>query len=123
MVASFLAGILGGWLSAAGPPVILYGYATMPAASAQRFLIRTFLLSVLIKMFTYTYTGLWHVEIFAWAFVCFIFILISTGIGHRIALHLPSDRLSRIAWMVFTVMGLMLFIRTLVQVSLSRFFS
>jgi uncharacterized membrane protein YfcA len=109
----FAGGILGGWLSTAGPPVILYGYATMPAESAQRFLIRIFLLSSVIKLFTYTYAGLWSVEIFIWAGICFIFILISTAIGHRIATRLPAERLSRIAWIVFTIMGLLLFIRSL----------
>lgn len=111
----FLGGILGGWLSTAGPPVILYGYATMQAESAQRFLIRIFLLSVIIKIFTYAYAGLWSVEIFGWAAACLIFILISAAIGHRIALRLPPERLSRIAWLVFTAMGLLLFIRTLLQ--------
>lgn len=114
-VTIFAGGVLGGWLSTAGPPVILYGYATMPAESAQRFLIRIFLLSVIIKLFTYTYAGLWSVEIFVWAGVCFIFILISTAIGHRIATRLPAERLSRIAWIAFTFMGLLLFIRTLLQ--------
>lgn len=111
----FAGGILGGWLSTAGPPVILYGYATMPAESAQRFLIRIFLLSAIIKLFTYTYAGLWSVEIFAWAGVCVIFILISAAIGHRIATRLPAETLSRIAWIFFTVMGLLLFIKTLLQ--------
>jgi uncharacterized membrane protein YfcA len=112
-IACLFAGILGGWLSVAGPPVILYGYATMPAESAQRFLIRTFLLSVFIKLFTYTYSGLWHVEILACAAVCIVFILISTAIGYRIATRLPSERMSKIAWFVFTVMGLLLVVRTL----------
>jgi len=112
---TFLGGILGGWLSTAGPPVILYGYATMPVASAQRFLIRTFVLSVFIKLFTYTGAGLWRMEIFIWAMVCIIFVLISTAIGHRIAMRIRSDLLSRIAWVVFTLMGFLLFVRTLLQ--------
>lgn len=117
-ISAFFAGILGGWLSTAGPPVILFGYATMPAESAQRFLIRTFLLSVLIKLFTYTHTGLWRSEIFIWAAVCVAFIYMSTAFGHRIAIGLPADRLSKIAWIIFTVMGLLLVIRTLLQVPL-----
>lgn len=113
--AIFCGGILGGWLSTAGPPVILYGYATMPAESAQRFLIRIFLLSAVIKLFTYAYAGLWSLEIFGWAAACLFFILISAAVGHRMALRLPPERLSRIAWLVFTAMGLLLFIRTLME--------
>jgi uncharacterized membrane protein YfcA len=118
-VTCFFAGILGGWLSTAGPPVILYGYATMPAASAQRFLIRTFILSVFIKLFTYTYAGLWRLEIFLWSGVCIVFVLISTAIGYRIAMRMPPDRLSRIAWIAFSVIGFLLFVRTLFQSPLS----
>ena len=118
-VVLFIAGILGGWLSTPGPPVILYGYATMPAEAAQRFLIRTFLVSAIIKIFTYSYTGLWSVEIILWAAVCLIFILISTAIGHRIAVRLSAEDLSRIAWIVFTVMGFLLFIKTLLQAPFS----
>lgn len=114
-LAIFFGGILGGWLSTAGPPVILYGYATMPAEAAQRFLVRIFLLSVVLKLFTYSWAGLWSVEIFVWAGVCFVFIMISTAIGHRIALRLPPELMSRIAWLVFTAMGLLLFLRTLLQ--------
>jgi uncharacterized membrane protein YfcA len=114
-VVIFIGGILGGWLSTAGPPVILYGYATMPAESAQRFLVRIFLLSVIVKIFTYAYAGLWGTRIFMWVAACFVFILISTAIGHGLATRLPPERLSRIAWMVFTAMGLLLFIRTLIQ--------
>ena len=110
----FLAGILGGWLSVAGPPVILYGYATMPAEAAQRFLIRIFLLSAGIKLFTYGYAGLWTSEILIGAGICIVFVLISTAIGHRLATNLSPERLNRFAWMTFTVMGFMLFVRTLV---------
>ena len=115
---TFLGGILGGWLSTAGPPVILYGYATMPAEDAQRFLIRTFLLSAVIKLFTYAYAGLWNMEVLIWTAICLIFILIGTAGGHRIALRLPAEQLSRVIWVVFTLMGLLLFVRTLFQVSL-----
>ena len=108
----FLAGILGGWLSTAGPPVILYGYATMPAEAAQRFLIRIFLLSACIKIFTYGYAGLWTSEVLIGAGICIIFVLISTAIGHRLATRLSPERLNRIAWIAFTIMGLLLFVRT-----------
>jgi hypothetical protein len=111
----FIGGIMGGWLSVAGPPVILYGYATMPADAAQRFLIRIFLLSAVIKLFTYGFAGLWTGQVVLWAAVCVIFVLISTAIGHRFAVSLPPERLNRIAWMVFTGMGFLLFVRTLFQ--------
>ncbi|MBU4316819.1 MAG: sulfite exporter TauE/SafE family protein [Proteobacteria bacterium] len=112
----FLGGILGGWLSVAGPPVILYGYATMPSEAAQRFLIRVFLLSAFIKIFTYGYAGLWTAQVVLSAGVCVIFVLISTAIGHRLATSLSAERLNRMAWIVFTVMGFLLFVRTLINV-------
>ncbi|MBN1854009.1 MAG: sulfite exporter TauE/SafE family protein [Pirellulales bacterium] len=112
-LAIFIGGILGGWLSTAGPPVIWYGYATMHAAAAQRFLVRTFLLSVCIKIFTFGYAGLWTLEVLTGGAVCIIFVLISTALGHRFAVSLPAERLNQIAWMVFTGMGFLLFMRTL----------
>jgi uncharacterized protein len=112
----FVGGILGGWLSVAGPPVILYGYATMPADAAQRFLIRIFMLSAIIKLFTYGFAGLWTARVVLLAAGCIIFVLISTAIGHRFAVSLPAEKLNRIAWFFFTAMGFLLFVRTLFQV-------
>lgn len=112
----FIGGIMGGWLSVAGPPVILYGYATLSADAAQRFLIRIFLLSAVIKLFTYGYSGLWTTAVLTGAAVCVVFVLISTAIGHRFAVSLPPERLNRIAWLFFMAMGFMLFVRTLFQV-------
>lgn len=109
----FISGILGGWLASAGPPVILYAYATMPVQAAQRFLIRAFLLNTIIKLFTYGYSGLWTAQILSGAAICIFFVMISTAMGHKLSINLSPERLNRIAWMVFTVMGLLLFIRTL----------
>jgi uncharacterized membrane protein YfcA len=114
---TFVGGVLGGWLSVAGPPVILYAYATMPVETAQRFLIRIFLLSAGIKLFTYGYAGLWTVEVLIGAGLCIVFVLISTAFGHRFATRLSPERLNRIAWIVFSGMGFLLFVRTLLQVT------
>ena len=109
----FMGGVLGGWLSTAGPPVILYGYATMPTDAAQRFLVRVFLLSVVLKLFTYGYAGLWTGQVIIAAAVCMGLVLVSTALGHRTSVQLPPERLNRMAWIVFTVMGLTLLIKTL----------
>jgi uncharacterized membrane protein YfcA len=112
---TFLGSILGGWISTAGPPMILYGYGTMPAEASQRYLVRAFLLGVTIKLFTYGYSGLWTREVLLWAGACLVFVLVGTAIGHHLAERLPAERLSRIAWVVFAVMGFLLLVRSLFQ--------
>ncbi len=111
----FLGSIFGGWISMGGPPLIFYAYVVMPLERAQRFLIRAFLVSVGIRLFTYGYSGLWSMEILLWTLICLVFVLAGTALGHNLAERLPTERLSRLAWIIFTVMGFLLSIKNLFQ--------
>lgn len=111
-ISTFLASLFGGWLSTAGPPVILYGYTQMPAEAARRFLIRVFLLGVTVKLFTFALAGLWTREILLWAFLCVGSVLLGTALGHRASTVLSGPTFARLVWVLFAVMGFLLFVRT-----------
>ena len=110
---TFSGGILGGWLSTAGPPMIVYAYARMPAESAQRYLLRAFIIGIFFKLFIYAYIGLWTLRIVLWAAGCLVFVLLGTAAGHHLANRLPADRLGKLVWLLFTAMGIVLFTRTI----------
>ena len=109
---TFIGGILGGWLATAGPPMVLYAYSSMPVESAQRYLVRAFLMGIFIKIFIYAYYGLWTLQIVLWAAGSLAFVLLGTAVGHHLATRLPPARLGKVVWSLFAVMGIALFART-----------
>ncbi len=104
--------ILSGWITTGGPPLVLYAYSKMPLVNAQRYLVRSFLLMIVLKLVSYSYYSLWSWRIFLWAVICMGPVLVGTSIGHRIADRIDSARFQRAVWIAFTVMGFFLLIRT-----------
>lgn len=112
-LAVFLGALLGAWVSTAGPPLVLYGYATLPPDAAKRFLLRAFMLGILSRFFSYAYYGLWTAEILLLSVVSIPIVLAGTALGHRLSTHLDSARTGQVVWTAFSILGLILLIRTL----------
>ncbi|MBN1314493.1 MAG: sulfite exporter TauE/SafE family protein [Anaerolineales bacterium] len=110
-------GVLGGWISMSGPPLILFAYHTMEGRAARRFLTLVFLLTQLVKLVMFGFEKLYTAQ----SLVLFAYmapaVVLGTLLGNAFQKKISQDRFVRVAWSILLALGIVLGANTILSIS------
>lgn len=110
--AAMVSGFLAGAFTVPGPPMIAYFYNTEPSAKQAKANIQFYFVGLnLIIVPLFICNGLLDGKTFISGLCALPLVVVSTWIGHRVALRLPVPVFSRIVNIFLIVLGLSILIR------------
>lgn len=112
-----VSGVLGGWVSMGGPPLIIYAYHTMEGRAARRFLTVIFMLTQVVKLVMYGFEKMYTPQ----SLILFAYmapaVILGTLLGNAYQKKISRDRFARIAWGILLVLGMILGVNTILSIT------